>query len=126
MKIFSTQAREENTIKQSTKRTTSTMRKETCLCLRSEIGDRPSVFVPQGNRAKAQDKAEEHRTGDKGGRDQAKVRRWRENEIPCGEPIAHQKPHSTKHRTEDHARAFLEETPNGVSFIARTAQRGTK
>ena len=55
LKIFSTQAREENTIKQSTKRTTSAMREETCLCLRSEIGDRPSAFVPQGNRAKAQD-----------------------------------------------------------------------
>ena len=67
MKIFSTQVREENTIKQSTKRTTSTTREETCLFLRSVIGDCPSVFVPQGNRAKAQDQAEEHRTGDKGG-----------------------------------------------------------
>ena len=60
------------------------------------------------------------------GENQAKVRRWRENEIPCGKPIALQKPHSTKHKTEDHARASLEETPSGVSFIARTAQRGTK
>lgn len=90
---------------------------------RSGIAPAPLFRRATGLKLRARQRNTER--GIRGG-DQAKVRRWRENEIPCGEPIALQKPHSTKHRTEDHARAFLEETPNGVSFIARAAQRGTK
>ncbi len=107
-------------------RTTITMHDKRLVCAsdrRSGIAPAPLFRRATGLKLRTRQRNTEREIR---GRDQAKVRRWRENEIPCGEPIAHQKPHSTKHRTEDHARAFLEETPNGVSFIARTAQRGTK